>query len=217
MYLIYKITNRINGKVYIGQTKNSLARRFYIHCRRSSCCKKLKYAIGKYGKENFTINQIDHAHNQNEADNKERFWIKNYKATQDKYGYNILDGGHNPTSIKRKRVICIELEKEFESISAAADYFKCKTVETISRVCRGERPTFNGYHFAFLDKDDKPILDKIRFNAKRSYKKTLCVETGEVFNDSKKASDWLGVSRNAVSMCCRGLTKTCGGYHWKYI
>lgn len=217
MFSIYKITNIVNGKVYIGQTKNSILLRFRTHCNPATSCPKLKPAMQKYGKENFKIEQIDHAHTRDEADNKERYWIKYYRATENEFGYNILKGGHKAESINRKRVICIETNEVFESISQAASKLDCKTVETIARVCRGERPTFQGYHYAFLDENDKPILDKIRFDAKRSRKKTLCVETGVVFEDSKKASDWLKVSRNAVSMCCRGLCETCGGYHWKYV
>ena len=217
MIILYKITNIVNGKVYIGQTKNSLLWRFKSHCSKYSCCTKLKHAISKYDKHNFKIEQIDHAHTREEADSKEVFWIGYYKSTQDEFGYNILEGGHKAESINKKRVICLETKEVFESVTDVAEKLNCKTVETIARVCRGERPTFQGCHYAFLDKNDKPILDKIRFDAPRSHKKTLCVETGVVFEDSKKASDWLKVSRNAVSMCCRGLCKTCGGYHWKYV
>ena len=217
MYLIYKITNKINGKVYVGQTKHSLVQRFYSHTRPESYCTKLKNAIKKYGKENFIIEQIDHSHDRHEADSKEIFWIKKYKSTNDKYGYNILNGGHKPSSKQKKKVLCIELNKFFESASDAADFFNCKKVETIARVCRGERPTFKGNHFAYLDSKGNPMMDKIDINSKKRYKKTVCLETGVIFEDSKKASDLLGVSRNAVSMCCRGLTKTIKGYHFRYI
>ena len=217
MIILYKITNSVNDKVYIGQTKNSLLWRFNSHCSKQSYCTKLKHATSKYGKQNFIIEQIDHAHSREEADNKERYWIEYYKATEDAFGYNILKGGHKAESINRKKVICLETNEVFESVTEVAKKLKCKTIETIARVCRGERPTFQGNHYAFLDENDRPILDNIRFDAKRSHKKTLCVETGIVFEDSKKASDWLKVSRNAVSMCCRGLCETCGGYHWKYV
>ena len=62
MINIYKITNKINGKIYIGQTAKSIKERFNQHCLKWSCCTKFKYAINKYGKENFIIEQIDHAH-----------------------------------------------------------------------------------------------------------------------------------------------------------
>ena len=52
--IIYKITNRINGKVYIGQTRMSLNVRWWHHCNRKDC-PALHHAIKKYGAENFTV------------------------------------------------------------------------------------------------------------------------------------------------------------------
>ena len=62
---IYKITNKINGKVYVGQTTKTLKERFEKHCWGTT--KKdsyhfnmaIKKAIKKYGKENFTIELIE--------------------------------------------------------------------------------------------------------------------------------------------------------------
>ena len=57
--IIYKITNNINGKAYIGQTTNTLARRWCKHNTPSSnYCRLLKRALNKYGKENFIIEKI---------------------------------------------------------------------------------------------------------------------------------------------------------------
>ena len=61
--LIYIITNLINNKVYIGQTIQTLEKRWQGHCRKS-CSKneadmQIKRAIYKYGKENFTIKVIE--------------------------------------------------------------------------------------------------------------------------------------------------------------
>lgn len=213
--LIYMITNVINNKMYIGQTKNTLKYRFQQHCASTSYCKKLCKAIQKYGKENFTIKQIDLANSRKEANEKERYWIKFYKTQIE--GYNLTEGGYDAISTRRKRVICLNTGEIFESITAAAKKFKADKVDYIARVCHGVRPRFKGYNFAFLDKNNKPMLEKLRLDAPLAHKKTLCIETGEIFKDSKAASDWLGVTRNAVSMCCRGLCKTIKGYHFKYI
>lgn len=93
--IIYKITNKINGKVYIGQTITSLERRWIQHCSDSK--KKSKnmaiiIAIQKYGKENFTIEQIDTANTRTELDQKEAYWIKYYNSLSPN-GYNLTTGG----------------------------------------------------------------------------------------------------------------------------
>lgn len=51
---LYKITNTINNKIYIGSSKDP-DRRFKAHKRKSSACLKLKYAIIEYGQENFKM------------------------------------------------------------------------------------------------------------------------------------------------------------------
>lgn len=61
---IYKITNKINGKVYIGQTIQSVKDRWHRHCgkksiRSAEMSMHIKRAILKYGKENFIIETIE--------------------------------------------------------------------------------------------------------------------------------------------------------------
>lgn len=86
--IIYKITNIINGKIYIGQTSESIKQRFYRHMGYQSLDFDTKFyrAVRKYGRENFVIEQIDSAKNQKELDEKEIYWI-NY--------YNSVDAGYN--------------------------------------------------------------------------------------------------------------------------
>ena len=49
--IIYKITNSINGKIYIGQTRQALKERFRQHCKAKTGA--ISFSIKKYGKENF--------------------------------------------------------------------------------------------------------------------------------------------------------------------
>ena len=111
MLSIYKITNLINNKVYIGQTRQDIHKRFIQHC---SCANrthpyksKLHEAIRKYGKDNFNIECIDIANNLDELNEKEIFWIKYYNSLDINFGYNITSGGggtpdyHHSEEIKR--------------------------------------------------------------------------------------------------------------------
>jgi group I intron endonuclease len=63
--LIYKLTNIVNNKIYIGCTTTSLNKRFNLHIRRSKNNKnnKLYNSIRKYGIDNFTIEQIEECEN----------------------------------------------------------------------------------------------------------------------------------------------------------
>lgn len=84
---IYKITNLINNKIYIGQT-NNFERRKREHSKQmyGNCSKVLYNAIEKYGWENFSMEMIeDYCENYNE---KENYWIKKFNSYVPN-GYNI--------------------------------------------------------------------------------------------------------------------------------
>jgi len=89
--VIYKITNILDGKFYIGKTIGNPYKRFERHCRRSSRCPKLLAAIKKHGRENFTLNIIDEATTHDELNNKEIYWINCLDAIAN--GYNLTKGG----------------------------------------------------------------------------------------------------------------------------
>ena len=91
--LVYKITNKINNKIYIGITSQSLNKRWYNHCGKKSNCTLLRNAINKYGKFNFQIEQIDSASSREDLEQKEQYWIAYYKSNQPEFGYNLLSGG----------------------------------------------------------------------------------------------------------------------------
>lgn len=89
--IIYKITNTVNGKIYVGQTIRTVKERFRNHCNKVGCT-YLHNAIKKYGKENFIIEVIEEAPIE-KLDEREIFWIKTLKSTWKDGGYNIYEGG----------------------------------------------------------------------------------------------------------------------------
>ena len=48
-------------------------------------------------------------------------------------------------------------------------------------------------------------------------KKVICIDTNEIYNSLKEAEEKTGVNRICISNCCKGMQKTAGKYHWKYI
>lgn len=90
--IIYKITNRLNGKPYIGQTSQPLEKRFLQHSKADS---PLGDAMRKCGLENFTIEVVEECKTQKQASARERFWIKVLKCKVPN-GYNRSDGGESP-------------------------------------------------------------------------------------------------------------------------
>lgn len=88
---VYKITNLINNKVYIGQT-NNLKRRFQEHLHDKRCNHPVHNALVKYGKENFKYEVLYFGENYNSEEKK---WIKYYNSQNKKFGYNIVEGGQD--------------------------------------------------------------------------------------------------------------------------
>lgn len=215
---IYKITCIVNNKVYIGQTTLSIEKRFKQHLSKSSFCKKLKYAIRKYGKENFVIEQIDKASSKEEADIKERSYILEYNSISDKYGYNITEGGSNLSAVTCKPVMCIETGKIYSSVTEVNKLFGCKG-STLSMVCLGKKKMFKGYHWAYLDKNGKPILDNIDLTTTPRKTRVRCIETGKIYATQKEASVDVGCSASQLGNALTGKfnVRTAGGYHWQYV
>ena len=99
---IYKITNIINNKIYIGQVYNkSVQDRFVRHIKEANPYSRsiVDKAIAKYGKDNFIVEQIDEATSLEELNQKEKYWIKYYNSTNKKIGYNLTSGGKDGSAL----------------------------------------------------------------------------------------------------------------------
>lgn len=99
--IVYRITNTVNGKVYIGQTIQRLTQRINEHlCSLASNThgnKHFQNAYNKYGKDSFKIEQIDSASSIEELNTKEVYWIKFYDSVDRGKGYNKTSGGEGFT------------------------------------------------------------------------------------------------------------------------
>lgn len=154
--VIYKITNKVNGKVYIGQTtrengfngrysaKGVGIERVYRHHKRKkidrgNCNIYLLNSIEKHGFKNFEVCEIfDVAFSKLELNIKEELYIKLYDSTNRKYGYNFKeggDGGKCSNDAKTKegvKIACLNDGKIFKSKQEASEHYKI-TVQYIDK------------------------------------------------------------------------------------
>jgi group I intron endonuclease len=101
--IIYRATNTINGKVYIGQTVRRLEDRKNQHIRKSvSPGNDFHAAIQKYGPSAFTWEEIDSAENVKELNEREIYWIAFYNSINKEKGYNSYLGGSGDSSLAQK-------------------------------------------------------------------------------------------------------------------
>lgn len=148
---IYKITNTINSKSYIGQTIQNVKERFYQHCA-TKCSKAVSNmaihrAIKKYGKSNFTVEVIEEIDSTNLND-RERYWIRYYDSYNN--GYNSTEGGQDG----------IKLFKNLDTESIVREYKSGKSLREIGRLFNVDKQTIK----------DLLVRNNINLRTTRTYK-----------------------------------------------
>jgi len=143
---IYKTTNLINGKIYIGQsTRNKADTLEYF-----GSGILIKYAIKKYGILNFSKEILyDDIDSKKELDHTEKWAIKIYNSQNKDIGYNIANGGEGRGSVTKEtrqkisnaskgRIVS---KKTRSKMSLAASGIKCSEVtkDKISHAIRGSK------------------------------------------------------------------------------
>lgn len=166
-YLLYKITNDINEKIYIGQTTESLEQRFSRHCGyQLKDGTHFHKAIAKYGREHFHIELIAEVSSQEELDRIEFSYIQSYpkeilyntKFAQGKCGGDTLSNHPNKEVISKRlseakmgaknpRAKAVRAENiitgEVLEFGSAQECVRCLISETskdhspVTRRCRG--------------------------------------------------------------------------------
>jgi len=109
--IIYKTTNLINGKIYIGKDKYNNPEYFgsgFI----------LKKSIKKYGIENFKKEILETCNSDEELNEREKYWIFLYQSFKREIGYNLTKGGTGGDTIldKEKRKQINEKRKQINSL-----------------------------------------------------------------------------------------------------
>lgn len=100
---IYKITNQINGKVYIGQSVR-IKQRWSQHCAESTKGTTLLYqAMRKYGIKNFSFEVIEECLPE-QLNEREIYWIAYYDSFNKEKGYNMTPGGSEPIKVNPQEI-----------------------------------------------------------------------------------------------------------------
>ena len=125
--VIYKIINKINGKIYVGKTTTSIKQRMASHKRADTVIGK---AIRKHGWENFSVEVLEECDTNEQINEREKFWIVTLNCKTPN-GYNRSDGGDGATG-------CSCSDETRAKLSAASKGRK-KTPEHCSKIAAAER------------------------------------------------------------------------------
>lgn len=134
---IYKITNLVNNKIYIGKTVDDIYKRYERHWKDSmaEALKKCKYvshlhnAMYKLGRSKFKIECIEsNISDKNILAEREKYWIEFYKSYDNKIGYNLTKGGEGGAlvgdALERMRNSRKGYKEKPESIAKRIETFK---------------------------------------------------------------------------------------------
>lgn len=264
-FKIYKYTNSINGKVYIGKTCRTLAVRAGYKGKNYEKCPHFWNAIKKYKWENFKPEILEEGLSSEEALYREVYWIRFYNSTDAHNGYNVTDkiqsefnwdtrksqaskdnpmkGKHHSAEVKKKmsahhadvkgknnpnygkRYVGRRgkrMSEETKQKISAANKGKCKgripwnkgkspsesTKEKLRLKFKGDGNPFYGKKHA------QSTIEKMKMS---KGKKVICLETTKRYNSVKDASLDVGIASSSICFCCKGKSKTAGGFHWKYL
>ena len=211
-YIVYVHKNKINGKVYIGQTSDTLERR-----ARGGCGYKTSphfyHAIKEYGWDNFEHFILESNLSSSEADKREQFWISAFDSTNPSKGYNLTLGGKLTqtagNSKLKKKVICLETGEIFNSLTEAAIWcgMNKNSTSNITAQIQGKKPSAGKHpitkeplHWCF---EDKPNDFTIKKKEKPGAKKVINLDTGEIFNSLNEAANKYKISAATISKSCK--------------
>lgn len=190
---IYKITNNVNGKVYIGQTIQTVKERFYQHCATKCSDSVLNMAIHraikKYGKSNFTIEVIEEV-DKDSLNDREKFWIEYYNSYNN--GYNSTIGGQDSSTH------CKELDTE----SIIKEYNSGKSLRSIGNTFKVDKRTIK----------DLLIRNNITLRTTRSYKlsqtdRLSIIEDVKSGIDRKLIMEKWSISKSYLSQLINGYRR----------
>lgn len=204
MPYIYKITNKINNKAYVGKTLGSIETRWKEHCRESSQTRSdnrpLYSAMSKYGLDNFYIEELEDCTIE-ELSDKERYWINVLDTYSN--GYNATYGGDGRQYANYDIIYSLYMqEKTATEIHAITGY----DFDTIANAL-----TSKGI---FYEERKRRAIERITKTVARLDKDTE--EVLEVFSSIQEADKAYNTNKH-ISDVCKGKRKTAGGYKWKYL
>lgn len=193
---VYAIENKVNGKLYVGQTtRTNPFERWEEHQSKSGGPSLIKRAILKHSPANHTFTVIEAVSSADELDGREIYWI-HHLGTQAPHGYNLTSGGGAGSMMS-------EATKAKMSKTRRG---RTQSVEWAEKRAAGHR----GFRF---DHAKKVTLARAHMNGR-----LVGCSNGKTYQSAYEAALDLGIKTRAhIAGVCTGTRKSCGGYTFKYV
>lgn len=219
MGYVYKITNDINGKIYIGKTdhlnpETRWKEHLYHYKIKTKETRPLYFAMNKYGVEHFHFEVIEKTDSSIDSSKREQFWInelRTYVGFDDCNGYNATLGGEGVST-----ALLIELD---------VDEVKNYHIYEANCLIEDTAEHFNvskNILKQFLEINNVPYVkdkDLIRLNTYVKYGGVYQINSNtkiieNIFESPVEADKYLGVKRKIASICKYNAEENCIGHYF---
>lgn len=208
MTAVYKITNKLNKKVYVGQSRD-IYHRFSTH--KSNPPKSIKIDITCIDDLEFKVLEVlDDDCLQEELDATETWWIEELLSNDAQYGYNKTNGGKKGTKVCEETVCKIR--------SALTTYYRN------NKVSKEIRNKISASRIGSITSDDTKQKQRNSMIGKNVGKnpfeprKVICVESGEIFNSIKEVGEKFDCSGSIYNhMAGRRPYSVMGKWHFNFV
>ena len=224
-WIIYKHTNKVNGKIYIGQTKQSPNERW----RNGNGYKRNVYfyhSIQKYGWDNFEHKILEkNIKSVEQANEREIYYINEYDSYRN--GYNLATGGNNRDHlgipVLQIDINNLEIVNAYKTIRFAEEITGIDHAQ-ISRCCLKNKKDVQagGYYWCFQDEWHEGWTPKKRtppaaYNKKEVYQIDNSLNIVSKYESILDAEKTTGIKDSSIGQCCRGKRISAGGFYWCYV
>lgn len=224
-YCVYAHVNKINGKMYVGQTiYGGNPNKRWENGRGYKCNAHFWSAIQKYGWDNFEHEIIANNLTASEADNFERLLITKLDLMNPDKGYNLESGGSKNKILSD--VVKRQMSKSHIGIAAGENnpfYGKKHSEESRKKMSVAQSKRCSGPEErakrSEISKKQFLSADAREFMSILKSKSVLCIETGKIYSSALEAKRLTGANNASISNCClhKPYYVTAGGYHWAYV
>lgn len=208
---IYKITNTVNSKIYVGKTVSACIETYWkYHHKRPLSRKKhhnkhLQAAWNKYGESAFVFEVIEEFNSEMNFDlnHLEQYWIKKLNSKNPEFGYNLTNGGEGIAGFKHS--------EESKKRMAEKATGRIKSVEErldISKRTKGKNNPFYG----------KKHTEAFMLTKRKKIKGiNLETKSEHVFNSLTDAARFVGGQVSHVSSVCTGRRLNHKGFRFHFL